>query len=405
VTIEDRHRREERFFKTVAPWTSLKKDRIGIRALKAFLGNLLYEHISNEFPGVVRDIEGLLLETQKELELLGPSRQSSADQRRFLTRVANVYQQEVTRALNGNYDPDLVSESPLKLRMHIRKLNDEFALLMARKGHSKVFLTVEGKVDREYARAGADSGSILEWIREIYRDSRGAELPGTVNPSVLENMFRQQSKSWKTIAQAYLQQAKAVVLAFNTTVFEQTISDEDLRVKLKSTLAEREQITYTSINEQLFIILKDERGGILQTVNHYFAETMSAIRQERVVARLKATGFKDGCGFDMERVVESVHLSNEDQAVNDIHDILKAYYKVALKRFTDNVVLQVTERYLLGPSGPVKALSPELVGDLDEEMLMEVAGENFATSSARNELVSKCERFQKALDITKQARL
>ena len=134
-------------------------------------------HISNEFPGVIRDIEGLLLETQKELELLGPSRQSSADQRPFLTRVASAYQQEVTRALNGNYDPDLVSDSTLKLCMHTRKLNDEFASLMARKGHSKVFLTVEGKVDQEYARAdrpGAGSTSILEWIREIYRDSRGA---------------------------------------------------------------------------------------------------------------------------------------------------------------------------------------------------------------------------------------
>ena len=167
--------------------------------------------------------------------------------------MANVYQQEVARALDGNYDPELVSDSPLKLRMHIRKLNDEFAVHMARKGHSKVFLTVEGKVDREYARFNAGSDSILEWNREIYRDSRGAELPGTVNPTVLENMFRQQSKSWEIIAKAYVQKAKAVVLAFNTTVFEQMISDEDLRAKLRSTLSEREQMTYSSISEQLSI--------------------------------------------------------------------------------------------------------------------------------------------------------
>jgi hypothetical protein len=101
--------------------------------------------------------------------------------------------------------------------------------------------------------------------------------------------------------------------------------------------------------------------------------------------------------------MKSIHLSNEDQAVNDIHDILKAYYKLAMKRFTDNVVLQVTERILLGPEGPVKALSPEMIGDLRDDELMDMAGENFATSSNRNELAAKFERFQKALDIARQA--
>jgi hypothetical protein len=59
--------------------------------------------------------------------------------------------------------------------------------------------------------------------------------------------------------------------------------------------------------------------------------------------------------------MQSVHLSNEDQAVNDIHDTLKAYYKVAMKRFTDNVVAQITERVLLGLEGSVKALNPEMI--------------------------------------------
>ena len=93
----------------------------------------------------------------------------------------------------------------------------------------------------------------------------------------------------------------------------------------------------------------------------------------------------------------------EDQAVNDIHGTLKAYYKVAMKRFTDNVVVQITERVLLGLDGPVKTLTPELINDLQDHELMELAGENFATSSNRNELMNKYDRFQRALDIAKQA--
>ncbi|PVH90817.1 hypothetical protein DM02DRAFT_664639 [Periconia macrospinosa] len=101
--------------------------------------------------------------------------------------------------------------------------------------------------------------------------------------------------------------------------------------------------------------------------------------------------------------MSKVHLGNEEQAVNDIHDILKAYYKVAMKRFTDNVVLQVTERHLLGSNGPVRSLTSEMVGDLQDGELTDIAGENFSTSSARNDLKIKFERFQKALDVARQA--
>ncbi|CAG8237941.1 unnamed protein product [Penicillium salamii] len=40
VTIEGRHRKEKEFFSTVQPWTELQKDRVGINALKSFLGHL-----------------------------------------------------------------------------------------------------------------------------------------------------------------------------------------------------------------------------------------------------------------------------------------------------------------------------------------------------------------------------
>jgi hypothetical protein len=90
----------------------------------------------------------------------------------------------------------------------------------------------------------------------------------------------------------------------------------------------------------MLTILNDERGGILQTVNHYFADTLSSIREERVLTRLRDAGLEANYGgVDIDRVMKTVHLSNEDQAVNDIHDTLKAYYKVVMKRFIDNIVL------------------------------------------------------------------
>jgi hypothetical protein len=363
----------------------------------------LYNHIRSEFPEVVKDIEQLAASAQKDLELLGPSRQTTADQRRFLTRLANAYQLDVSNALSGNYNPELDGNSPIKLRMHISKLGDEFSECMSRSGHTKMFQDVHGEIDKTYARTSGDKGDIMAWIRVLYQESRGAELPGTVNPRVLENMFRQQSSLWKSIATMYIEKVVTAIQRFNETIFERMMPDEELRQKVKVRLSAMEKRACMDANRQLVRILEDERGGILQTVNHYFAENLSAIREERVIARLKAAGFEDGDSFDMAGVMKRVHLSNEDQAVNDIHDILKAYYKVAMKRFTDNVVVQVAERYLLGREGPVKSLSPDLIADLGDDDLTEIAGENFLTSSRRNELTTKFDRFQKALEIARQA--
>jgi hypothetical protein len=237
VTIEERHKREKHFFSTTAPWTELKKDRTGIYALKTFLGGLLYHHISSEFPEVVKDIEQLTLSTLKELELLGPSRQTNTDQRRFLTRLANVYQQEVRDALSGNYDSELNVNSPLKLRMHIRELSDKFAECMARSGHTKIFQTATGGLDLAFSQSCGDKGNIMDWIRELYRASRGAELPGTINPRVLENMFRQQSGPWKSIATVYIERTSAAIRKFNEAVFAEKIADDDLRQKLTAKLS------------------------------------------------------------------------------------------------------------------------------------------------------------------------
>ena len=98
-----------------------------------------------------------------------------------------------------------------------------------------------------------------------------------------------------------------------------------------------------------------------------------------------------------------LHLNNEDQAVHDIHDILKAYYKVSLKRLTDTVIIQVTERHLLGPRGPVKILSPGWISEFSDAELADVASENFSTSSVRYELQASLDRFHRALDIARQA--
>ena len=159
--------------------------------------------------------------------------------------------------------------------------------------------------------------------------------------------------------------------------------------------------------KQLELLLADEIKGIFQTVNHYLAGTLAAARGERVLNRLKGLGLKDGQSnmVDLAQITAAAHLSNEQQAVYDIHDILRAYYKVAIKRFTDNVVLQVFERCYLDKSGPVKYVSPEYIVELADEELSRIAAESYATSSIRNEVSYRLERLENALAIAEAEKI
>jgi len=418
VTIEARHVNEKRFFRT-SPWSELKRDRVGVDALKNFLGHLLYNHINDEFPALIKEIEQLIVETRRDRDALGPSRQTLVEQRQYLTKFAAIYQRSVQNALSGNY---LGSQHPLKLRMLLHNLNEEFAERIATDGHTRAFLQPNGIVDAEFQKGkkkphrifeksvagvytdsdgGSEEQNIDEWIRTIYRESRGAELPGTVNPAVLENMFRQQTVNWERIAFEHLAEVERTVRKFNDILLAETIEDEQMRSRITARLDPKYTDSVQVARRQLQTILDDERTGILQTVNNYFAENLSALRKDRIVSRLIAGGMQDrkNTVVDLPGLTRTVHLSNEDQATYDIHDILKSYYKVAVKRFIDNVIIQVVERHYLGFDGPVKQFSPEYVGGLSDSVLSSIAAEDFVVSMARADLNAKLERLQKALEI------
>lgn len=416
VSLTERHAKEREFF-TSTPWNDLRKDRVGIPALTTFLAQLLYEHIRREFPAVVAEIEERCQCLQAEIEDLGPPRQSTMEQRQYLTQVTSRYQKKVSDYLRGVYDADLSPDNPLKLRMHVRDLNDAFAKKMSRQGHTRGFRNTDDGEDPTYRLEDSESSSIYDWIRTSYLEYRGSELPGCVNPAVIENLFRQQTVKWQHIAKIHLTKVKAAIENFLTAIIAQLVADPTIRDRLRARLVPMLDSSVTNASQNLDDALEDERTGILQTVNHYFADNLSAARQERVISRLRKLGFDDAIEdevphlkrhrnsntgtFSLRDLANTVHLSNEDQAVYDIHDILKAYYKVALKRFMDNVVIAVVERSWLGPAGFVGKFDGEFVGRLSDEDLASIAAENYSTTNVRAELQEKLRRFEEARRIAK----
>jgi hypothetical protein len=97
----------------------------------------------------------------------------------------------------------------------------------------------------------------------------------------------------------------------------------------------------------------------------------------------------------MSDIVENHPLSNTDHAIQEIHDILKSYYKVARKRFVDSVRMQVADYFLVtGSDTPLTLFSSTFVTSMSPEQLEEVAGEDVTVKRRRAHLEKEIKQLQ-----------
>jgi hypothetical protein len=101
-------------------------------------------------------------------------------------------------------------------------------------------------------------------------------------------------------------------------------------------------------------------------------------------------------------IINSIIYKNpEVSGILSTHDSLAAYYDIAMYRFIDNFALQVVERHLLGPRGPLRLFNSDYVtqklyGKENEERLNELAGENPVIAQERMELDAKRESLEES---------
>jgi hypothetical protein len=137
-------------------------------------------------------------------------------------------------------------------------------------------------------------------------------------------------------------------------------------------------------------LLKVERGGTPMTLNHYLNDNLLKCRQKRFKGALAWKSLGNCSHGEVIRVSDLSYcdnMGNAEHTVQDLHDILQAYYKVARKRFVDNVCMQGADHFLVtGTEAPMNLFSPSWVNSLSDEILDEIAGEEGNTKRRRLQL-------------------
>ena len=94
-------------------------------------------------------------------------------------------------------------------------------------------------------------------------------------------------------------------------------------------------------------------------------------------------------------------LDMDAHSASDAIDSLSAYYKVALKTFTDNVSVQVVNRHVL--RGLEEVFSPMAVAGWDDETVRRAGMESARVSEERARLQGKLEKLKAGMEVFERA--
>jgi hypothetical protein len=246
---------------------------------------------------------------------LGMERETTEEQRRYLTDRAQQFQRLVLLAVNARYDRDaILNKQELRLATLVSKRSETFSHNLALYGHMNRFQAsddseeIDGDPSSDHAPVSSsdqsfepddssidfgldtreiskeselnhifpsnetvfapDDGAIDTWLQPIYERSRGFEL-GTLNPSILATTMKLQSLDWTPIALGYISDIATLVHRFVNHVLKYICPEG--KANLLAVLAEGLFERYTKAVEQVRFLLHVECAGTPITLNHYFS--------------------------------------------------------------------------------------------------------------------------------------
>ncbi|KAF3920746.1 Dynamin [Dactylellina cionopaga] len=431
LTVEKRKQLELDFF-AKEPWSEQELDpaRVGMSRLTTYLQNILDEHVEKELPNVQDEIRRLLERTEGKLCLLGPERKTVAEMKMYLADVSLKFHDICQQGLEGNYSryaDSFFQGDETRIRAQVHLFNSEFAREMRTKGakwHYFVdFEDEDGSKDasedeygsRAVTRDGQSAGK--NWVLKIYRRTRGRELQGAYNSVLLAELFHEQSTPWPAIAQAHLQRVYNSISSFTRKALACLLNDELVLRRVYPDIQESLLRNLEEAKKELNKLLSDEKRFPV-TYNHYYSDNIQKARKDDLKKAIQTTiGDSTNDQFTpswdsskrytqqtmdaatLRKCIDSarVTVNMESQACKEAATSLKAYYKVALKTFVDNVCRQVIERHILANLPEI--FSPVKVIQFSDEKILHLVSESEEIQRGRHELQSLKSKLESGLSI------
>ncbi|KAL4923598.1 P-loop containing nucleoside triphosphate hydrolase protein [Aspergillus undulatus] len=415
---DDARDAQEKEFFDQGQWASIPRESVGVDSLRRRLSSILLNHIQQNLPDLIADIQKKILDRDQKLSKLGGPRSTLQQQRGFLLNISSAFERISGQALNGMYTDQFFTEAGKDkngrlLRAIIRQLNEYFSEAMTIRGSRREILDAMSPAPT-IPSSGFDNPYIADLVpetitrsaleaesTELARQNRGVELPGSANQLLVGNLFRDQSKPWEGLARSHLLKAWDAVRYF-VFLLLQHLTDEHTTSLLVGTIVEPklDEMKQALLGKLEELTAYTKRGHPLPVGNSFLTQIQKA-RSERLLKSLKAkltSGDPTLTAFSMsgiEQAVAELEKSRDEFAAGEIVDQMQAYYDVAIVTFVDNVATLGIENCLLEPLQ--RLFTSQVVNDMEDSQLQQIAAEPLYVSEERNRLTRDLEKLQAGL--------
>ncbi|KAF2831259.1 P-loop containing nucleoside triphosphate hydrolase protein [Ophiobolus disseminans] len=417
-TDDERDETERQFFAT-GSWAALPRGDVGIAALRAKLSHVLLQHIGLELPSIVTAVQGAITVTETSLKALGHARETDKEQRAYLTGHAERFQALTHDALRGIYSNRFFAlsyaneQTAVRLRTAIQNLNIAFAFVMYQKGHTWDFSTQRSSEGDSALFASVSNHAVQTyeswfedpvWISRAefleqhvggyVQQSRPSGLPSIVNPWVIGEVFRDQSRRWHEIAKHHLQQVFQAVQDYVEEALGSLVDPSTCNLLMLKQIQPALDERWSNVEAKLeeLLIPYTEQDPI--TYDPGFIRDLEEMRATRYTAKvgIEANDTKHSFPIASSNSTQRLLTESLDDFTNsEILDLMQTYYKAssAISIFINNVAVLAIENCLIKDLAAI--FSPTLTANMDDEQLHAIAAESEEIRCGRLSLQHKLE--------------
>lgn len=411
-SLKKRDEDEEQFF-TRGRWMSLPPSVLGIGHLRVRLSKLLLGQIAAELPSLIEEIELKSDACHKQLEKLGQPRATLHEQRLYLLTLSQSCQSLIKAAVDGTYndsffgDPKTPDGYGKRIRAVVQNINQGFADRLTDRGHT--YSITDARHEKNTSSASSTAKSLtrvqfLDRVEDLIKRTRGRELPGTFNPMIISDLFMEQSQPWEKITQRHIAAVVSAVKSFLKHLVRHVADASTSSALYHTLIAPALEEMVKNLKKKTSELLAEHQHGHPITYNHYFTETIQKVRQDRNREEFTRI-IQDFFGIDSlegnqsqryhqssyRPLLDSLMAQNEPDmnrhACSEALDCMQAYYKVALKRFVDDMAVEAVETTILSKLEGI--LSPVKVSMLENDVVKSIAGESEESGEKRRQLTSQ----------------
>ncbi|KAM0817351.1 hypothetical protein AB5N19_03156 [Seiridium cardinale] len=406
-----RDSREAVFFQQ-EPWSCLPQHCKGVCTLRTRVSTVLRDQILSHLPSVRADIKAGLKDCTTQLNRLGAARPSLMEQRAYLLKCSQEFSSLITMAAKGCYAHKFFYQASdnatgvTRLRAIIQRELRTFSETMRTSGHRIEIVDNESEVGPGQQRRE----DFLKEVKEVTKAHRGLELPGMANPAVVGELFRRQSEPWEEITGTAMTKIKAsvsetIIAALNATV----TGAVNQRIRCRFIETATETLAH-SLDSRVNDLLEPHQYGHPITYNHYLTENVQKIQAARYERKIEAALYQAIPNINVKGGFQSVVMDPrlllnsitsmtepdmDNSACEQATDMMEAYYKVALKKFIDDVSVDGVEQCLMRKLPEI--FSIQTVFQLTEDDIHRLASESQQAREERDMLGRKRLALEDAL--------